>query len=611
MKRISDMTRHTNIVLVLLVIVLVVCSAGIGGQQAAAANRAELEARYEQVKALVDELRAEGVSLPLRQLQQLDREVQQARQMRDLSGAEAALIEIEAILEPHMGSSEPMIKTSPDSSEVVTSDSDGAPSGGMFNSDIANGECGDVPEGFDAFVGIGYSKYNLAQVYADMGARWAKVPLVAWGRIEDNAPNGGVHKYRWGPLDKLVKEYQDAGFHLQMVLKAANPWASDTSRTEGGFKGRGKSSVSAPPKPEHRVNYHAWVAAIVERYDADGHHDMPGIKYPVLYWEIESEAQHEGYWRGSAQEYGEVLKLAHDAAKEACPESRIILSGMNLADLFYGEPTERELEKRMASLPEFHRKGVEFVQYTMSLVDYFDVIELHYNRSYKTISHEVAWIRRKLAEHGADKVIWAGDAISTRWLFPKEVDEPKPYDDDTIFADLTQGRENSEAGRWFRAEQSRVSVKRIVAGADAGLERVILLLTQDWPAPKGELMDYYKNWMVAGLIDERKNPRPVYYAVQRTITLMNDFTHVERVANAGDGVRLFRFEFSDRPPVFVAWADEPVNQAVIKLPYEKATVETIITAEGERAQSRRYTVGDLNLRVDLDETPRFIFATNQ
>lgn len=605
------MTRHTHIALVLLAIVLAASSAGIGGEQAVAANRAELEARYEQVKVLVDELRAEGVSLPLGQLQQLNREVQQARQMRDLAGAEAALIEIEAILEPHMGSSEPAVETSPDLSEVVTSDSGGARSGGMFDSDIANGECGDVPEGFDAFVGIGYSKYNLAQVYADMGARWAKVPLVAWGRAEANAPNGGIHKYRWGPLDKLVKEYQDAGFQLQMVLKAANPWASDTSRTEGGFKGRGKSSVSAPPKPEHRVNYHAWVAAIVERYDADGHLDMPGIKYPVLYWEIESEAQHEGYWRGSAQEYGELLKLAHDAAKEACPESRIILSGMNMGDIFYGEPTERELEKNLTSLPEFHRKGFEFLQYTMSLVDYFDVIELHYNRSYKTISHETAWIKRKLAEHGAEKIIWAGDAISTRWLFPKEGGDPKPYDDDTIFSDLTQGRENSEAALWFRAEQSRVSVKRMVAGAAAGLERVILLLTQDWPAPKGKVMDFYKNWMVAGLIDRKKRPRPVYYAVQQATRLLDGFKSSERVSTDQNGVRLFRFEFDGRPPVFVVWADDHEGQILLELPYGKATVETIVTAKGEKAQGQNYSTSGGKLNIDVYETPQFIYAANQ
>lgn len=587
------------------------CSAAISSEQAVAADRAELAARYEQVKALVDELRTEGVSLPLRQLQQLNRKVQQARQRRDPAGAEAALVEIEAILEPHMDSSKSAADTSTGPSEAATSDSGGVPPGGMFDSDIANGKCGAITEGFDRFVGIGYSKYNLAQVYADMGARWAKVPLVAWGRAEASAPNGGIHKYRWGALDKLVKEYQDAGFHLQMVLKAANSWASDSSKTEGGFKGRGQGSVSAPPKPEHRVNYHNWVAAIVERYDADGHHDMPGIKSPVLYWEIESEAQHEGYWRGSAQEYGELLKLAHDAAKEACPESQIILSGMNVGDLFYGEPTERELEKRMASLPEFHRKGVEFLQYTMSLVDYYDAIELHYNRDYKTIPQEVAWVKRELAKHGAEKIIWAGDAISTRWLFPKENEDPKPYDDDTIFSDLTQGREDSEAGRWFRAEQSRVSVKRIVSGAAAGLERIILLLTQDWPAPKGKLMDFYKNWMVAGLIDERKKPRPVYYAVQRAITLMNDFTDVERVANTGDGVRLFQFEFADRPPLFVAWSDKSKNHVNIRLPYDRATVETIVTAEGEKIQSRQYKVDNHELRIDLDENPRFIFATNQ
>ena len=600
------MTKHKHIALVLLVIVLAASSAGIGGKQAFAANHAELEARYEQAKALVNELRAEGVSLPLRQLQKLNREVQQARQKRDLAGAEAALIEIETILEPHIGNTEPALETSP----VVTSDSDSVRSDSIFDSDIANGECGDVPEGFDSFVGIGYSKYNLAQVYADMGARWAKIPLVAWGRAEANAPNGGIHKYRWGPLDKLVKEYQNAGFHLQMVLKAANPWASDASKTEGGFKGRGEGAVSAPPKPEHRVNYHAWVAAIVERYDADGHNDMPGIKYPVLYWEIESEAQHEGYWRGSAQEYGELLKLAHDAAKEACPESRIILSGMNMGDLFYGEPTEQELEKHMASLPEFHRKGVEFVEYTMSLVDYFDVIELHYNRNYKTIPHEVAWIKRKLAEHSVEKAIWAGDAISTRWLFSKENGDPKPYEDDTIFSDLTRGRENSDAALWFRAEQSRVSVKRMVAGTAAGLERVILLLTQDWPAPQGKVMDFYKNWMVAGLIDRQKRPRPAYYAVQQATRLLDDFKSGERLSSDQKGVSLFRFEFDGRPPVFVVWADDYAGRVSLKLPYNKATVETIVTTKGEKAQGRNYIASGGSLNIDVDETPQFIFSAN-
>ena len=77
--------------------------------------------------------------------------------------------------------------------------------------------------------------------------------------------------------------------------------------------------------------YSSFVQALVERYDGDGLADMPGLKYPIKYWEASNEpemAEDElTFFKGSSSDYLEVLKETYDAVKVSDPEGKVLHAG--------------------------------------------------------------------------------------------------------------------------------------------------------------------------------------------------------------------------------------------------------------------------------------------
>jgi len=62
--------------------------------------------------------------------------------------------------------------------------------------------------------------------------------------------------------------------------------------------------------------YLKWLKVMVERYDGDGVEDMPGLKYPVLYYEVLNEPiQHNP--EEEVEKYVYILKKSYEAIKEA------------------------------------------------------------------------------------------------------------------------------------------------------------------------------------------------------------------------------------------------------------------------------------------------------
>lgn len=559
----------------------------------------DLLERYHAIKTEVERLREQGKALPMPELREYQRRLNKARQNRDWEEAKQILNQIEEFLSPWRTEETPFMDASAKSEPPY------------LPSLQANKRCGAKAEGMDSFFGVAYTVHGLAEIYAKTGCRWSKIPLVSWGRLEPTPPKGGKHHYQWTPLDKVVQEYQRYGFHLQMVLKASNSWANETDKAKGGLHGPGKRAVSMLPKAKYRQDYCDFVASVVERYDGDGHLDMPGLRFPVLYYEIESEAQHEGYWRGSHFDYGTLLKLAHDAAKSSCSEAQIILSGINFGDLFADDPSQEQLRKRLKQLPPFHRKAFRFISYSLSLVDYYDVIEFHYNRDYRSVFKTMDWLRKELKKHGREKPIWAGDAISTVWLFAKYSLQQLPYPDEQIYHGLIHPKQRSlPIEKWFRSAQAEVSVKKHVVGAGAGLAGMMLETTRDWPPSKHDQSNYYKNWRVSGLINSDKSPRPVYYAYKQMIHLLVGFEKAVRLPSA-DKDYLYYFSFSNKPAVYVIWTESKAKQVSISPSFTQATVESVITQVKEKAKSKRVSFSGGTLKIMASTVPVYVYEATE
>jgi hypothetical protein len=85
----------------------------------------------------------------------------------------------------------------------------------------------------------------------------------------------------------------------------------------------------------------ACVTSLVERYDGDGVDDMPGLRKPVRYWEVDNEPDLKNTTRArnvqrgydpatfcTPGEYALVLTTAARAIRAASPESRILALGL-------------------------------------------------------------------------------------------------------------------------------------------------------------------------------------------------------------------------------------------------------------------------------------------
>jgi len=135
----------------------------------------------------------------------------------------------------------------------------------------------------------------------------------------------------------------------------------------------------------------------VERYDGDGFEDMPGLRYPVKYWEIMNEPGMQGrdpsglkFFYGTPEEYLEILQASYRAIKEADPEAKVVMGGM----------------------AGMHEQFVEFWEPIISEAGkYFDIANIHsIDTDERREDLFTLKFKRFLERHGVDKPIWITEA---------------------------------------------------------------------------------------------------------------------------------------------------------------------------------------------------------
>lgn len=373
-------------------------------------------------------------------------------------------------------------------------------------------------ENENSIFGIGYVtlKPGFSELYSKTGVKWIKFPDVRWEYIETRGPKKGKHDYRWLPFDTVVKDYQDYGFNIQMVISSKCFWAEDKPfelkelvRTEGIVP-------TFPPKEEFLDDYGDFVYETVERYDGDGIKDMAYLKYPVLYYEIEPEGHNKEMWKGSAEEYLKLLEYAYKAVKRASPDAEVILSGINFGDLFDDSPSEEEIEERFEKISS----KKDFIVKTLQS-DYYDIIDLHWERDYKSIYSIIKWIRKY-----SDKPVWAGDAGSAPWILSDETDFNPLYPGrgEEIFNLITEDREYE---KWFRAEQARLTAKKFITGMDCGLDRIFVETTSRWMVVNEN--NLWKNWYLQNMANNDLSVNPVFYTLKLLAEKLDNYRSIKKL----------------------------------------------------------------------------------
>ncbi len=176
------------------------------------------------------------------------------------------------------------------------------------------------------FLGAGHD----APALAELGARWDRPhpgPFV-WGHVEKEKG-----KYDWREIDAYVQDIQRFNFGTVATIWFFADW----DQAGWGQPGAGgiifeREIGTGRRKPHDMEAYRRFVSALVERYDGDGTDDMPGLKYPIKYWEAGNEPSMQEdfhtFFSGSSEDYLKVLEATYHAVKEADPEAKVLHAGM-------------------------------------------------------------------------------------------------------------------------------------------------------------------------------------------------------------------------------------------------------------------------------------------
>lgn len=466
---------------------------------------------------------------------------------------------------------------------------------------------------------------------AETGAEWVNFAQVSWETLEPAAPRGNAHRYEWSGLDQSVRLWQKHGFRIVMSLRLGDGWFAGPIKYRIELPILGEVAIKNSdrlPADEHMDSYRAWIAALVERYDNDGQSDMPGLRYPILYYQVGNEYSNPAFWSGTMQDYRTLLEETRRAAQSASPQVKIVSNGIRWNDLFHNDPSAELFEARFAAfletLPsdtwrESWQRARAITEGTVALAGVYDILDAGGNGPYETASAGyMAWVQKELAKSGLTTTIWDMEARSEPRLFFNSTVEFHPElavpDGDEVLRLLKTPADarHDRAVAWYRAEQSRILVRVFVTRFAAGFEKVFMGMASDWDQTLGALSTPNP---YLGLLDADGNPWPAFYAMKLLAEKIDGFAYAEKMPSE-PGVELYRFTFADgRPAAWVAWLAEsetrgmndplPTRQATLQGLTGEVTVYTIPTV-GSDYQTSQMTGSPQGLLITLSAEPIII-----
>ncbi len=179
------------------------------------------------------------------------------------------------------------------------------------------------------------------QEAAEIGIKWSREA------VPDFTPHD----------DQNMKNLTD--IHEPMLKKAAEEGIPMNYVFNFHIAGSAKEDSRWTPKTELVQKYTDWIKYVVERYDGDGTNDMPGLVYPIKYWQIDNEP--DLHPEAEASSYAELLKISYEAIKSADPDAEVLCGGIGLGsegyNIGYYQTVFGTYQQRYFDIFDFHYYG--------------------------------------------------------------------------------------------------------------------------------------------------------------------------------------------------------------------------------------------------------------
>ena len=373
--------------------------------------------------------------------------------------------------------------------------------------------------------GVPPTHFGLLEAWVDLqaaqelGIQWVRAHL-EWDLVQRNPEV----RFSWGAFDNYVRDLQRHGFQTLVTLFPFAPWDQEQCHSRGEPLG----------PPCDIAAYRRFVRAAVERYDGDGINDMPGLRYPILYWEVFNEPGMKDlppFYDFTPQDYLNLLKATCEEAKGACAQCKIVQGGVA------GIAPDKERFLRSYLAP--------------GAGGYFDIANIHFIHSGDFDTLNVGPFKSILEEYGIHKPIWVTEI-------------------------QIESGPGADYPRLNDEEAAALLIKGYVRAFALGADKLFYVVLK--PAP-----EFPPNVAAASLIDSHGEKRAAYFAMKTMIEKLGHFVHVTRFA---DG--LFEFKGSSNT-VYVVWNCNQLPRYIFK---QEMVSVTDIYGETRVIPTREVRVGD-------------------
>ncbi|MDP8259926.1 MAG: isoprenylcysteine carboxylmethyltransferase family protein [Candidatus Gygaella obscura] len=424
-----------------------------------------------------------------------------------------------------------------------------------------------------SYFGIGYGNRDFdgrilrqqASFYKDTDSNWVRFIDITWDEIEPSIPTAdGIHSYDWERLDFLINEWQNAGFDIQLAIDPYSSWAAN-ERAE---------SEDVPSflwiKEENKKHFQEFIFAMAARYDADGSSDMPNIQKPIFYYSIGTREIFNNFCKEDYRKFAEFIKFTSKTLKEANPKIKVILSGIDMGNIFDERVKRRQFHNYQGKLTQMLFCAKRFIK----LAECADVIELRCDCDYTGIPDAVNYIKEQLNINNITIPVWASvNLIDSIFLTEQHKYSSHFFKRARLLKKILQNKRHKRYDityEWLTRQQSNILFKKTVMLKAFGVDKV------NFQSLENSKEGNYST----GIIDIKGKKRPSFYALKLMNDKLGQAQFLERL-NLGPGVYAFKFRkentiiyalWNDAREFLFPWESYSRQKVILKIPAESARV---------------------------------------
>lgn len=217
--------------------------------------------------------------------------------------------------------------------------------------------------------------------------------------------------FNWGAADSVVRNLQNDTIDLFVTLRCINPlWLGNPNHCDTVYYNaeHGQSWF-----PKDTIKWKIFIDSVIERYDKNGIRDMPGLKFPVNHWRIETEwttfwcSPFGNYTLQKAQEFTQFVNLTYTEIKKRQSNATVSFAGLVAEDadeiaFYFGYPNDQSICTPFGNLTRQNLSNdslflQRLTQDTFLLHNaYFDALDIHEYGRWKNIPDIVNWLKMNM-----------------------------------------------------------------------------------------------------------------------------------------------------------------------------------------------------------------------